>query len=321
MRKWLYLILFSALLLLPLPARAQSATKLSSLDVDLRPEYDKPSMLIIYRLTLSPSVSLPTDLSVRIPVEAGKPNAVAARQVDGTLIYINYTQQSSGSWTTVKLTATMPEIQVEYYDPRLTRQGNTRHFEFTWPGDFDIDALNIQVQQPYNATDMRISPSMNGTQGSDGLTYYTAPIGSLKSGQTFKITMDYQKPDDSLSIEHMEVKTSQPVTSNNPIFSNFTSVMPYILLILGVILVLVAVGILLYWQFGKRDLAETPRRRKRTRAMLTDEEVNGEPGYGPGGESREAVTAGGSIYCPQCGRRASSGDRFCRSCGSRLRQE
>ena len=64
-----------------LPALAQSEVKLSSMEVDLWPEYDRPNVLVIYRITLPPTTTLPVDLSFRIPAAAGEPSAVAVRQM------------------------------------------------------------------------------------------------------------------------------------------------------------------------------------------------------------------------------------------------
>ena len=38
-------------------------------------------------------------------------------------------------------------------------------------------------------------------------------------------------------------------------------------------------------------------------------------------DSPYAVPAEGAVYCHQCGKRAGSGDVFCRTCGSKLRHE
>ena len=51
--------------LVPGSASAQEEINLDTLQVDLWPEYDKPEMLVIYRIQLSEDVQLPTTLSFR----------------------------------------------------------------------------------------------------------------------------------------------------------------------------------------------------------------------------------------------------------------
>ena len=73
MFKKILLIFFVASFVLIPGAGAQESTSLESLAIDLWPEYDRPSMLVIYKAVLSPEVTLPTEITFRIPVEAGLP--------------------------------------------------------------------------------------------------------------------------------------------------------------------------------------------------------------------------------------------------------
>lgn len=281
---------------------AQGTLSLSNLEVDLWPEYDRPSLLIIYRITLAPDVSLPTDLTLRIPAAAGEPNAVAAKQPDGSLVNIDYERVIKGDWAEISFTATLPELQLEYYDPNLTMDGATRRFEYRWPGDYSVDAMQVQLQQPVGATDLRTSPSL-GTPvtGADGLQYSKANIGSLSAGQEFEISVEYQKPTDSLTATSLQVQPSAPMSvSASNWRSQLSAALPWGLLALGVILLFG--GAVWYWQSGKRSEASgKPPRRRRKAAPA------------------EQPAPGGPVYCHACGKRAGPGDRFCRTCGTRLR--
>ncbi len=297
----LLLILFFSLL--PLSSgRAQDPLKLNSLQIQIWPEYDKPSVLVIYQLTLPANTTFPAAVSVRIPAAAGDPNAVAARQVDGTLYSMDFTRQVSGEWASISFTTTAAEIQVEYYDPALTRQANARHYLYLWPGDYAVNQLTIQVQQPFDATQMRISPSLgSGSLGSDNLTYYSQDIGAISAGQDFRITVDYQKPSDQLSAENLPVQPSAPIPQSSLLDLNFSTWLPWIVGILGA--GLIVGGIVWFWQSGRQRPAPQNRRR---RARTTSIEA--------GSSAPEAV-----VYCSQCGKRASPGDLFCRSCGAAIR--
>ena len=307
MRNWTSLFLVVICLLAPTlaltstHALAQDASRLSLLEIDLWPEYDRPTVLVIYRITLASDTILPVNLTLNIPASAGAPSAVAAKQLDGTLVNIVYQQQSSGDWATLKFTATMPEIQVEYYDPGLVKQGEARHFAFSWPGGYQVDSLAVQVQQPVDGSNMRITPSLgNGSLGNEGLTYYSAQVGTLSTNQTFDLTLDYQKTSDILSINSIQVQPSQTLGPNTA--GRKTLNIPTIVLAsLGV--ALIAGGAIWYFLSGRKDL-QPSRRRFRSLQSEAPEDA-----------------AGGVIYCHQCGNRASSGDSFCRVCGTRLRAE
>jgi hypothetical protein len=311
MRKWsLVLLLVLAIVLfsiLPTQVYAQEEVKLSYLEVDLWPEYDSPEMLVIYRITLPPTVSLPVDLTFRIPVSAGEPSAVAGRGIsaegEAGLFSIPYEHQVDGEWGLVTLTATVPELQLEYYDPGLVKQEAARQYAFQWPGAYEVDALTIQVQQPRDATGMSISPaSGNGVPGEDGLIYYNKQVGSLLAGQDFQLAISYQKDSDSLTASSLQIQPSAPMTSMPTTQSSLLAFLPWVLGIFGV--VLIVGGGVWYWQSGKGSESRSkPRRRRKPSAQ----------------SQSEAIPAEGHIYCHQCGKRAAKGDRFCRTCGTRLR--
>ena len=67
MRRWFVLLFILGIAALPFSAHAQSAIKFSTLQVELRPEYDEPSMLLIYDFQLASGASLPVDVTFRIP--------------------------------------------------------------------------------------------------------------------------------------------------------------------------------------------------------------------------------------------------------------
>ncbi len=294
------IVVFALLLLTFAPVWAQTEITLSSLEVDLWPEYDRPNLLVIYHATLPPQVSLPVELTFRIPLAAGEPHAVAVKQVDGALYSVNYTRQVSGEWGLITFIATTPQVQLEYYDPRLSKQGEQRHFEYRWSGDYAVDSLVIEVQQPVGASEMRLTPSIGSTRlGADGLTYFTIEVGSVAKEATFAIQVDYHKPDEALSIESLQVQPSALLSQQTAGRMDISHALPWLLGGLGVLLILG--GVWWYWQSGRGRGGERPRRR---RSALT-----------PKAEAPEQE----GIYCHQCGKRAMPGDRFCRWCGTRLR--
>ena len=294
------------LFILTLPARvvAQEAVSLSNLEVDLWPEYDRPSMLVIYHATLAPEISLPVDVTFRIPAEVGNPNAVAVRQVDGSLYSVAYDRQVNKDWGLITFTATSPQVQLEYYDPSLEKESEQRHYEYIWPGDYAVQNLVIQAQQPVGATDMRFSPSMNSSfTGQDGMVYYATEVGSLGSGDAFIIAMDYDKANDILSVEQFEVQPSAPLPPDTNGQVDWINYLPWALGLLGI--ALIAGGGFWYWQ-QSRDGQPTPKPRRRRQAAT--------PGT-------QAASTKEGVYCHHCGKRANANEKFCRSCGTRLRTE
>ncbi len=288
--------------------QAQGTVTLASVNVDLWPEYDRPNMLVIYHLTLSPQVSPPVEVSVRIPARVGDPHAVAVRQPDGALFSVVYDREVMGDWAVISFTATSPDVQLEFYDPNLIQEDSARYYEYQWPGDYAVGSLVVSIQQPIGATDMRISPGMGSGQArQDGLVYYTAEVGALQAGEDFSVTIDYQKTTDELSASSLTVEPSAPITDSTAGRMSIMQALPWALGVLGLVLILG--GGIWYWQSGRQSPSQESKRRRRKTSST-----------GPGIPANEP-SDGDFIYCHQCGKRAGPNDRFCRVCGARLRVE
>ncbi|RPI86326.1 MAG: hypothetical protein EHM41_08915, partial [Chloroflexi bacterium] len=266
-RQFVISLLLLILLITPTAAQAQvTSVSLSSLEVDLWPEYDEPDMLVIYKITLASDVSLPTSLTFKIPAAAGSPHAVAELQVD-TLVNITYTERLEGDWNLITFTATVPELWIEYYDPALEKTGDTRQYSFVWPGGYAVNSLIVDVQQPWNAQNMRISPSIGtGQTGSDTLTHYIAQVGSLEEGQSFNLEIMYEKPDDVLSAEMIKVQPAEPLTEDTSGRVSSTLNIPNDLIWLGLLgilgLGLIIGGAVWYFRSSQKETAAPPRRRR-----------------------------------------------------------
>jgi hypothetical protein len=301
---FLIAILFLLLLTNTSVGRAQKSIAFSHIEIDLWPEFDQPSMLVIYRMTLKPTVSLPFEVRFRIPSNAGQPNAVAGQQPDRTLINIPFTQELQGDWNWIVFQATTPDLQIEYYDPDLIIDGNLRHYEYTWMGDYEVDALNIEVQQPAGASKMEIIPELTNQEvGTDGLNYYHIEVGSLVEDQQFQISIDYLKDNEVLSFENLPIEPSEPLDGKVSGKMSINTALPYFLGLLGIAL-LVGGGIW-YWRSGQKPIKfKTKDHQEKIQLQRKVDDI----------EEDEF------IYCHRCGKRASFGDRFCRSCGTELKK-
>lgn len=297
-------LLIILLALLPLhAASAQSGVPLDSVLIQILPEFDRPDVLVIMRMSLSSAVSLPAEMSLRIPRAAGAPYNVAWEDVDGLLYNLAYTTEVQGDWLKLTFTTPSANLQVEYYDPRLEREGNLRKFIYEWNGDFSVQNLVVSVQQPANAEKMQAYPGFDaGQRLSDGFLYYTNTVGKVEAGTTFKVNFEYEKPDDSLSVGMLPVQPAQPLDENTPGRTKASALLPVFLLVIGGVLLVVLIS----WFFIRRDReSSSPVHRHRRKKAVTTEQAE---------ENNHLV------YCHQCGRRAESGDVFCRTCGVRLRK-
>ena len=290
-------VLAGLFLALPFSVRAQSPIRLSSLQIQLWPEYDQPSMLVIYDFRLPDSAKLPVSVSINFPKEAHLV-AVASQSTDGSLLNTDYIGPTvTEQWQSVTIQIQTPTTyHIEYYQP-LSRTGDKRQFTFLWPGDYAIDDISISLRIPPDTTSIITDPAMKSTKGADGTASLIKDFGALEAGQDFPLQIRYSRTSETLSVPGETVQPSRPLGSNTPGRVLLSNYLPYILGALGV--VAIGAAAIYFLQPGRRQA--TARRRS----------------HGGRAESKAKT----ETYCHQCGARAQPGDHFCRVCGSRLRIE
>lgn len=298
MRKFLYLIILGILFVFPASAFAQSDLKLANVSVQLWPEYDQPSMLVITDFEVPAITALPVSITFRIPKDANL-IAVATYSADGALTNAIFEgPKDDGEWQSFTLSLDSTAGRFEYYQP-LSFNGNQRIFSYLWDGSYAVDAFAIRVLEPFDTTSLKTVPALDSISQESNLKYYEGVSTSLASGEQFTLSLDYEKTTDTLIIDTQGVQPSAPVDENTPGRVSLSNSLPYIIGGLGVIMIVG--GVVYYWQSGRRSTGGKSRKRSRAH---TDEQESGE-----------------ETYCPQCGARSKAGDRFCRTCGARLRHQ
>jgi hypothetical protein len=174
------------------PSHAETASKLERLEVALLPEYDRSAVLVIYKATLDPVVSLPTNITLPIPAAVGEPHAVAIMSPDDTLVDADYVRDVDGAWAMITLETDQPEVWVEFYDT-YTRTNQERTYTFRWPGGQDIGGFTYEVQQPLGVENLQITPKGELSQGPNGLTRHQADLGPLTATDDLTIDIRYSR--------------------------------------------------------------------------------------------------------------------------------
>lgn len=303
----LFVLIFGSV---SLPHQVQAQTLVpttpgfSTVSLDIRPEFDTPSVLVIYRLVLKPDTKLPATITFRLPARIGSPNAVAwVDPADGNPYNLNYQSSVDQNDLNITFMTTGNEIQLEYYDPALQKTGNHREFTYEWPGDFSIGAFNINIQQPLGATNTVISPSLGAGQKNDsGVEFYIGQIGSVAAGTSFKIDLQYDKASDAISAQQLPVQPSAPINSQTKGRTTITEVLPWMV---GLLLIVLAAMIgWVIWNTRNSDEKKMRHGKRHTPSIAKVIR-----------DDREEF-----VYCHECGQRAEDGDLFCRACGTKLRR-
>ncbi|HTX90898.1 MAG TPA: zinc ribbon domain-containing protein [Anaerolineales bacterium] len=298
MRRLMLVVLFLSIVFAPFSAGAQSSLHLKSASVDIWPEYDQPAVLVIYHLTLAEGTPLPAVLTIHVPSRA-EVSAVAFQDNNGSLLNAQYDRTVQGSWATLAITTDSLLVQVEYYDA-LDKTGTQRHIVFEWTGDYSSDSFEVNFLEPTGAFDVNLNPGpQSSSQGQEGLINDHIVAGSLSAGQDYTLTIDYKRLTDTLGIAGLPVQPASTPVAASTGQQSAVGVLPWVLGGLGILLIFAGVFGFVMWRRGSKVKRV---RRHRTAAAaagdLQDEDL---------------------IYCQQCGKRAETGDIFCRTCGTRLR--
>jgi hypothetical protein len=304
MKRWLVILISILAFFSPTGVKAQEQPpQIEKMEIEILPEYDRPEVLIIYHITLAASVTLPAQFEVRIPKEAIQPYNVAMRDMDGQLYNLDNSSEIRGDWLVVSLTTPLPDVQIEFYDPRIVRQDRQRRIEYVWPQNLAVTDLSLSVVQPVNATNIVMDPNMgSGRKETSGLTQYDLILGKMEPNSAFHLEITYDKPDDILTGPSQPVAPAAPVTDKTAGWVTLQEVLPWLLGALG--LLLIGGGGFWYWRSGREFAAPNFRRR-----------------HDPSGPEESSRSPSDGIFCHKCGRKASPGDVFCRTCGTKLRSE
>ena len=290
-QKCFFLIVLFALIF---PATGHTQGKIAAIDsltVELWPDYDRASVLVLLTGALPADTRLPATVTLPIP-ETAQVNAVARiDSSDGKMKDdISYNPVPDG------ISFITPDVRfrLEYYLP-YTMNNNQRTFSFSWIASISVNKFKLKVQRPFFASQLATEPvSINVFSGEDGLTYYTFPEQVVPAGQSFSVRVDYTMSTDQLSVEHLaQAGTGVQEPGLPPPAKTGTDVNWPLLAVVagGLIIVMVFV-----WKIAIRR-AETKRPKPRNTTA-----------------KKESY----SKFCSNCDNPVDTDDKFCGKCGASL---
>lgn len=311
MKKTPFSTLIITLLSLFIVTSAQAqlpADRIETLIVDLWPDYDEPSVLVLLTGTLPQDTPLPATVTIPLPDNA-QLHAVARIISDDQMLDLTHAVENN----MLTFTTPDPQFRVEYYVP-YSSSGNNHAFSFDWLADLRVENVLAAVQQPSSATNMNVTPENANivADSADGFTYYTFPPQPIPAGEPFTITFNYDMTNPTtLSVDNMPVPNpasntntnpSQPPTTTSPSSNSFALDNINWALVVG-FLVLIVTAVFITWQVATRKTQPASKGRKPQ----------------PKRDTAAPKSTGNGRFCHQCGNALTTQDKFCRKCGTAVK--
>ena len=288
-QRCLFLILLFTLIL-PGAGHTQSkAMAIDSLTIELWPDYDRASVLILLTGALPADTTLPATVTLPIPKTA-QLNAVA--RIDSNDSKMKDDISSSLVPDGVSFITPDLRFRLEYYLPYAVN--NTQHsFNFSWLAAISVNKFRLKIQRPLFASQLTTEPvSINIFSGEDGFTYYAFPEQAVPADQSFSVRVDYTMTAAQLSVDRLTPPSERAQEPGLPSTAKTGSDVNWLLLAVvagGIIILMVFV-----WKIATR---RTEPKRPITR-------------------NAEAKKESYSKFCSNCDNPVDIDDRFCSKCGA-----
>lgn len=283
---WLLLILLILMGQSPGVSHAKGDMRIAEMRVSIWPEYDDPRVLVMYQGRFHPDSPLPAPVGFRIP-KGAEIHMAGSISPQGGHQHLPFKVSLAGEGAEVNYDLPVPEFYMEfYYNP--FKGGEKKSFDYSLPTSYPVDKLEVYIQQPLRATELKAVPKpLSVFSDERGFKYSYYAFQGLARGRELKIRVSYTKADPNPSVEKASGMAPEGSVEQKGRFN------PYIIIISVFVSVMIAItGYYLIGRRGEAKLGVAPNREKGRRER----------------------------FCPHCGQPASRDDNFCPQCGTRLRK-
>jgi hypothetical protein len=291
-RRLFILLIFFMLTPMAIGFAQNPVSVIDSLDIEIWPDYDRASVLVLLTGTLPRDIRFPVSVTLPLP-EVAQLNAVARIDSKDGNMKDDIVSSTDPPGTLTFITSDL-RFRVEYYLP-YTVDKSQRSFDYTWLAAISVNNLQLRVQRPTSAITLSTEPAAaNVVRGGDGFDYHSFPARAVPAGQPFLLHVDYKMAAAQLSATSLQPQNTSIQTPTKPATQGTGSGINWALaaIVAGGLIIIGA----LIWQIASRRASpDIPKH--------IDSRVE-----------RQSL----ANFCRNCGEPIDQGDRFCRGCGSEL---
>jgi hypothetical protein len=286
------LLIFFMLLPMAIGFAQNPVSVIDSLDIEIWPDYDRASVLVLLTGTLPGDTRFPVSVTLPLP-EVAQLNAVARIDSKDGNMKDDIFSSTDPPGTLTFITSDL-RFRVEYYLP-YTVDKSHRSFDYSWLAAILVNNLQLRVQRPTSAITLNTEPAAaNIVRDGDGFDYHIFPVRAVPAGKPFLLHVDYKMTTAQLSATSLPRQNASIQTPVIPTTPSTRSGINWALaaIVTGGLIIIVA----LVWQIAFRR--PSPNIRKPIDSRV----------------ERQS----GAKFCHNCGEPIDEGDRFCKGCGSEL---
>jgi hypothetical protein len=266
---------------------------------------------------MTPRQAFPTSITLPLPQGAEIIGAGMISAQDELLVH-PYQVLPGDTQDSLQLNLPAPRFFLEFYYNPFRVSGAEKRFTYTAPTTYPIEVLEVDVQQPLQATNFTLDPpSMERRTDTQGFTYHQSAYRNIRKGQTHTFTVSYTKAVATPSVPKQQQASQPPAKPSPP--SNKT------LLSLSILAGAALAFAVCAWLFRRSrpqhvpDASLPPQSTPTPDALVTllqeSTKTQNTPLTPPPQPQIRAVN-----FCTQCGRKILPDDRFCAECGKAIKR-
>jgi hypothetical protein len=162
------------------------------LRLSIWPEYDDPRVLVMFRGEMAPHSVFPTHITLPLPKGAAVIGAGMISE-QGELLLHPHQVRPEEAGDSLEINLPVARFFVEFYYNPFT-EGTEKRFTYAAPTTYPIERLEVDIQQPLQATRFTTEPqAMSRETDEQSFTYHRFIYHNLGKGDTRRFTVIYTK--------------------------------------------------------------------------------------------------------------------------------
>jgi hypothetical protein len=226
--------------------------------VSVWPEYDDPSVLVIYDGRFEEAKNYPIKTSFLVPKGSVISDACSL-SYEGQHFCQLYKTVNKGPFDEVSLLLPYPNFYLSFHTPRIDVTKHERKFDYRIKTNHPVNDMEIDIQQPLRSSSFHVSPPEEATRLEEkddsisvvkGFKHFVYALNGIAKGQETVFKFDYIKKDPKPSVDIKFTSMKGPKVFKSSPYETQKKVRTYVYAVFGIGTVILIV--LIAWILKRR---------------------------------------------------------------------